>query len=109
MLGCLNGKGCYLSCHIGEEFKLIVLTPPRGLIEDIQRAILDFFWSRKHWIRSSALYLPVAEGGQGLISIQSKIVPFRLRTAQKRIYDCIPSWCDTARWLLRRAGWLKYD
>ena len=61
--------------------KLIALTPPRGLIEEIQRAILDFFWSGKHWIRASALYLPVAEGGQGLISVQSKIASFRLRTA----------------------------
>ena len=30
--------------------KLIVLTPPRGLIENIQSAILDIFWSGKHWI-----------------------------------------------------------
>ena len=61
----------------------MALTPLRGLIEDIQQAILDVFWSGKHWIHAATLYLPVAEGGQGLISIQSKIAAFRLRTAHK--------------------------
>ena len=71
-------KGC--SGHRGVPNNLVAstlwhkptaLTPLRGLIEDIQRAILDFFWSGKHWIHAAGLYLPVAEGAQGLISIQS--------------------------------------
>lgn len=45
--------------------------------EDIQRAMVDFFWSGKHWVWAAALYLPVAEE-QGLINIQSKITFFRL-------------------------------
>ncbi|TKS66148.1 putative 149 kDa protein ORF 2 [Collichthys lucidus] len=88
---------------------LTALTPPRGLVEDIQRAILEFFWSGKHWVRAAVLYLPVAEGGQGLINIQSKIASFRLRTAQKLLYNCGPGWCDTGRLLLRKAGRLGYD
>uniref|UniRef100_A0A4W6F6F5 Reverse transcriptase domain-containing protein n=1 Tax=Lates calcarifer TaxID=8187 RepID=A0A4W6F6F5_LATCA len=89
--------------------KLIPLTPPRGFIEDIQRTILDFFWSGKHWIRAAALCLPVAEGGQGLVDIQSKVAAFRLQTAQRILYNSGPSWLDTARLLLRRAGRLDYD
>uniref|UniRef100_A0A8D3BRM1 Reverse transcriptase domain-containing protein n=1 Tax=Scophthalmus maximus TaxID=52904 RepID=A0A8D3BRM1_SCOMX len=89
--------------------KLIALTPPRGLIEEVQRSIVDFFWSGKHWIRAAALYLPVAEGGQGLINIQARIASFRLQSAQKLLFNCVPRWCDTARLLLRRAGRLGYD
>ena len=43
--------------------RLIVLPPPRGQIEGIQRAAVDFFWSGLHWLRSAILYLPVQEGG----------------------------------------------
>lgn len=89
--------------------KLMVLTPPRGLMDDIQRAIVDFCWSGKHWTQAAALYLPVAEGGQGLINIQARLASFRLQSAQKLLYVCGPRWCDTARILLRRAGRLGYD
>lgn len=89
--------------------KLIALTPPRGFIEDIQRTILDFFWSGKHWIRAAALYLPVAEGGQGLVDVQSKVAAFRLQSAQRILYNHSPSWLNTAQLLLRRAGRLGYD
>ena len=89
--------------------KLIAIVPPRGLMEDVQRTIVDFFWSGRHWVRASVLYLPVAEGGQGLVDIQSRIASFRLQTAQKLLYKCGPSWLDTARLLLRRAGRLGYD
>uniref|UniRef100_A0A3Q3ERM5 Reverse transcriptase domain-containing protein n=1 Tax=Labrus bergylta TaxID=56723 RepID=A0A3Q3ERM5_9LABR len=88
--------------------RLVALTPPRGLVEDIQRAILDFFWSGKHWVQAAVLYLPVAEGGHGLIDIQSKIASFRLQTAQRLLFTCGPSWMDIARLLLRRAGRLGY-
>lgn len=67
-----------------------VLTPPRNLIDDIQRAIVDFFWSGKHWVRAAVLYLPVAEGGQGLINVRARIASSRLRTAQKILYTSGP-------------------
>ena len=76
--------------------RLIALMPPRGLMEDVQRVILDFFWSGRHWVRAAALYLPVAEGGQGLINIQSKIASLRLQAVQRLLYNCGPSWFDTA-------------
>ncbi len=77
--------------------RLITLTSPRDLIEDIQRAILDFFWSGKHWIQAAVLYLPVTEGGQGL---SQKL----LHLDCKFFYSCDPRWLDTAQLLMRRVG-----
>ncbi|KAJ3595663.1 hypothetical protein NHX12_004966, partial [Muraenolepis orangiensis] len=77
--------------------RLMALTPPRNLMEDIQREIVDFFWSGWHWsarVCAVALYLPLAEGGKGLINIQSKIASFRLRTVSRLLYDCGPSWLN---------------
>jgi len=38
--------------------RFIVMEPPDKLICRIQRALVDFFWSRQHWFRAAALYLP---------------------------------------------------
>ncbi|KAF7647193.1 hypothetical protein LDENG_00176080 [Lucifuga dentata] len=65
--------------------RLTVLSPPRGFIEDIQRTLVDFLWSG-HWISASALYLPVEEGGQGLMDISAQVMAFRLQTAQRMLY-----------------------
>ncbi len=89
--------------------RLIVLSQPRGLIEEVQRATVDFFWSGQHWLRSAVLYLPVHEGGQGLVDIASRIAAFRLQTAQKLLYGFGLPWMDTACLLLRRAGRLGLD
>ena len=89
--------------------RLVILPPPPGLIEEIQRALVNFFWSGQHWIKAAALYLPVREGGQGLIDIPSRVRAFRLQTAQRLLYHFGVSWADTARLLLRRGGQLGYD
>lgn len=89
--------------------RLIVLPPPRGLVEELQRTVVSFFWSGLHWLRAAVLYLPVQEGGQGLVDIASRITAFRLQTAQKLLYSCGLPWTDTACVLLRRAGRLGYD
>uniref|UniRef100_A0A3B3DKH2 Reverse transcriptase domain-containing protein n=1 Tax=Oryzias melastigma TaxID=30732 RepID=A0A3B3DKH2_ORYME len=89
--------------------KLLVLCPPTNLLNDIQRSILDFFWNGKHWIRAPALYLPVHEGGQGLIDIMSRVMAFRLHTGQRLLHHYGARWLDTAYTLLRRAGRLGYD
>uniref|UniRef100_H3BW47 Reverse transcriptase domain-containing protein n=1 Tax=Tetraodon nigroviridis TaxID=99883 RepID=H3BW47_TETNG len=83
--------------------RLNVLTPPKSLIEDIQRDIVDFFWAGKHWVRAAVLYLP------GLVNIQARIAASRLQTAQRILYTSGPGWIETARLLLRRAGRLGYD
>ncbi|KAJ3586646.1 hypothetical protein NHX12_013042 [Muraenolepis orangiensis] len=93
--------------------RLMALTPPRNLMEDIQREIVDFFWSGRHWVCGAALYLPLAEGGQGLICIQSKMASFRLRTVSRLLYDCGPSWLNFGKLLLRsvwrRRGGPRWD
>uniref|UniRef100_A0A8C2X602 Reverse transcriptase domain-containing protein n=1 Tax=Cyclopterus lumpus TaxID=8103 RepID=A0A8C2X602_CYCLU len=89
--------------------RLVVLPPPQGLIERIHRAVVDFFWSGLHWLRSAVLYLPVQEGGQGLVDIASRITAFRLQTAQRLLYSFGLPWTDTACVLLRKAGRLGYD
>lgn len=86
-----------------------VLSPPRGLVENVQRAIVNFFWSGKHWVRAAVLYLPVAEGGQGLVNIQARIASSRLQTAQRLLCTVGPGRLDTVRLLLRRAGCLGYN
>ena len=67
--------------------RLQVLTPPPGLMEQLQRLLVDFFWSGHHWVRASVLYLPVAEGGHGLTDIISRTAAFRLQAAQRLLYD----------------------
>ncbi|KAK5933249.1 hypothetical protein CgunFtcFv8_013744 [Champsocephalus gunnari] len=89
--------------------KLIVLAPPPGLVKELQRCLVNFFWSGQHWLKASVLYLPVAEGGQGLIDIQSRTAAFRLQTAQRLLYGSGQRWLDPARLLLRKAGRLGMD
>ena len=88
--------------------RLVVLPPPTGLIEEVQRQLVNFFWSGQHWIRAAALYLPVDEGGQGLIDIKSRVLAFRLAAAQRLLYHCGARWLETAELLLRRVGRLGY-
>lgn len=76
--------------------KLIVLEPPSDLICNIQRKIVDFFWSGEHWTRAAVLYLPVHEGGQGLVDVKSRIVAFRLQAVQKFLYQEELAWTQTA-------------
>ncbi len=89
--------------------KLMVLQPPVGLIEEIQRKLVRFFWSGQHWIRSAALFLPVQEGGQGLVDIKARIMTFRLQTVQKLLYHNNASWMETTFALLRRTGGMGLD
>ncbi len=53
--------------------KMAVLDPPAVVIKDIQRCLVDFFWTGQHWLRPAVLYLPLNEGGQGLIDIGCRI------------------------------------
>ncbi len=49
------------------------------LIEEIQKLLVDFVWFGQHWLRAAALYLPVQEGGQGLIYIRARVATFRMQ------------------------------
>ena len=86
-----------------------VLKPPAGLVQEVQRMLVTFFWSGQHWIRSAVLYLPVQEGGQGLVDIRSRIMAFRLQAAQRLLFHGAIAWKNTATVLLRRAGGMGFD
>ena len=89
--------------------RLMILQPPKGLIQELQRTLVNFFWSGQHWIKAAALYLPLHEGGQGLVDISSRIMAFRLHAAQRLLYRDGSSWVDTAYILMRRVGCLGLD
>lgn len=52
--------------------KLSCVEPPTGLLARSQRILVDFFWDRLHWVPQSVLFLPLEEGGQGLVSLSSR-------------------------------------
>ncbi len=62
---------------------MTVLEPPKELVENVQKHLVNFFWSGQHWLKASVLYLPRQEGGQGLVDINSRIKAFRLQTAKR--------------------------
>uniref|UniRef100_A0A3P9LKP2 Reverse transcriptase domain-containing protein n=1 Tax=Oryzias latipes TaxID=8090 RepID=A0A3P9LKP2_ORYLA len=88
---------------------MMVLPPPASLITALQKTVVDFFWSGHHWLRAAVLYLPVEEGGQGLIDISARVAAFRLRTAQRLLHGFGLPWLDTACVLLRKAGGYGFD
>ena len=51
----------------------------------------DFFLSGQHWIRAAALYLPVKEGGQGLIDMSLKGIGLQAPSCTK---VPIPLWTE---------------
>ncbi|KAL7840946.1 hypothetical protein AOLI_G00262690 [Acnodon oligacanthus] len=53
--------------------RMMVLEPPEELIRRLQRKVVDFFWSGQHWTRAAVIFLPVEEGGQGLVEIRSRV------------------------------------
>lgn len=85
-----------------------VMEPPEELILNIQRTLVNFFWSGQHWIRAAALYIPVQEGGQGLVDLRSRIRAFRLQSVQRLLYKDV-TWAKTASALLKQAGGLGLD
>ncbi|KAK3509821.1 hypothetical protein QTP70_012405 [Hemibagrus guttatus] len=89
--------------------RLCVLQPPAGLVQEVQRQLVSFFWSGQHWVRAAVLHLPVQEGGQRSVDIRSRITTFRLQAAQKLLYHSSMSWKDRATVLLRKAGEMGLD
>jgi len=89
--------------------KLIVLNPPEELIREIQRMLVNFFWNGQHWLREAVLYLPLSEGGQGLMDLKSKVASFRLQIAQRILYSQPQNWINIACALLKRVGRMNLD
>jgi len=89
--------------------RLNVLEPPMDFFVDIQRLLVNFFWSGRHWLKEAILYLPVQEGGQGLINLKSRYAAFRLKTVQRFLYHQDQNWMEVACALLKRVGCLGLD
>ncbi|MGL5102459.1 MAG: reverse transcriptase domain-containing protein, partial [Plesiomonas sp.] len=89
--------------------RFTVLDPPDTLVREIQKRLVDFFWGGYHWTRAAVLFLPLFEGGQGLVDLQSRISTFRLQTIQRFLYGELQMWTGTAAVLLRRVNNLGYD
>ena len=69
----------------------------------------QFFWSGQHWLKAGVLYLPLQEGGQGLIDLASRVAAFRLQAAQRLLYHEDVCWREPACSLLRRIGGMGLD
>ncbi|KAK3531870.1 hypothetical protein QTP70_033418, partial [Hemibagrus guttatus] len=89
--------------------KTNVMELPEELVSSIQRSIVDFFWSGQHWLPAAVLYLPVQEGGQGLVDVRSRIRAFRIQAAQRLLYHKDVVWEKTAGAILRRVGGFRLD
>ncbi len=89
--------------------KTIVMEPPEELVSIIQRTIVNFFWNGQHWTRAAVLYLPVQEGGQGLVDVRNRIRAFRIQAAQRFLYDKDVLWEKTASAIMRRVGGYGLD
>lgn len=68
--------------------KLTVLSPPKVFFIKI------FFWNGHHWFPPGVLYLPVAEGGQGLIHVESKNEGNETTNIKTHIF-----WTDRISWI----------
>lgn len=86
-----------------------ILEPPEDIVRRLQKCLVDFFRSGQHWLKASGLYLPLQEGGQGLVDIRSRVKAFRLQTVKKLLYGEDVSWAEVACTLLRRAGNMGLD
>ncbi len=89
--------------------RMMILEPPEDLVRQIQRCLVDFFWSGQHWLKAPVLYLHRHEGGQGLVDIISRVKTFRLQVAQRLLYGKDVSWAGIACTLLRKAGNMGLD
>ncbi len=71
---------------------------------------MGFFWNGHHCLIPGILYLPVAEGGQGLIHIESKFLAMRLQTLQKLLYCSVPlRWVEFGLSILTDLGGIGLD
>ncbi len=49
--------------------KIIVPNPPNNVVSEIQRNVINFLLSGYNWAKAAVIFLPVNEGGHGLMDI----------------------------------------
>lgn len=91
--------------------RLNVLDPPKILLRHIQKIYVDFFGDGHHWLPPAILFLPVNEGGQGLIDLADKVKAMRLKVAQTLLYvrELSIQWVSFGLALLRTFGVFSLD
>ena len=90
--------------------RLSCVDPPSGLLAEIQKKMLDFFWGGLHWVPQGVLYLSREEGGQGLIHLASRTATFRLQFKKRFLTG--PSdlvWRNVTSCILRDVSKLGLD
>ncbi|KAJ4946628.1 hypothetical protein JOQ06_024291, partial [Pogonophryne albipinna] len=83
--------------------RLTCVDPPSGLLAQIQKKLVDFFWEGLHWVPQGVLFLSREEGGQGLIHLASRTATFRIQFLQRYLTgpaDLV--WRDVSSCILRR-------
>ena len=67
--------------------KLVVLTPPRGLLKEVQRVLIVLLLVRTTLVEgSSGYFCPSRRVDKGLIDLESPVAAFRLQAAQWLLY-----------------------
>lgn len=111
----LSYRGRALICNqlAGSKiyYRLVCFAPPKDIVRDLQRKLVDFLWQGRHWIPAEIVYLHISEGGLGLINIESRIGDFRLQFIKKYLGSEVDDhpvfhFCDH---FLRSIGSLGYD
>ncbi len=87
--------------------RFMALQAPGSILKKLQSIFINFFWDGKHWLRPGVISLPIAEGGQGLMDVTSKVMAFRLLALRRLLYSDVP-WKAFAHCLLRQAGRLGF-
>ncbi|CAM4448278.1 unnamed protein product [Lepidochelys kempii] len=89
---------------------LNTLVPAPDFLANLQKLILEFFWSGLHWVSAGVLHLLLEEGGQGLKCLRTQVHVFRLQALQRLFYGAgNPAWSILAHAFLRRFQGLRYD
>lgn len=86
--------------------RLIVPHLHRDLLEEIPLALVDF-WTNQHWIMVTVLYQPVQGEGKAMVSIECRVISFRLQAALSFLYQCALIWLGTAYLFPQKASCLS--
>lgn len=79
-------------------------------MQRLQKVFVDFFWDGFHWLPSGIVYLPVNEGGQGLIELSAKVRAMRLKSVQRLLYSMeFTPWVSFGLALLRSLSGVELD
>lgn len=86
------------------------MDPPVGLLDSIQREVVNFFWDKLHWVPQAVLFLAKTDGGQGLVNLASRRDTFRFQFIQRLLTASHTlAWRPLALGILHRVSGLGLD